>query len=663
MGAVVNPFTGKIDFIGSASGSSIGGSLTSGTPGSVLFVGGTTSSPTFAQDNQDFHWDETNHSHYISSARGSERVTNGTFTGSASGWTVGAGWAYSSNTVVHSSNGTAALSQNNLVSIGLMYELTYTISNWTVGSVTPSVGAVTLTARSANGTYTERFLASTTAQLAFTPTNTARFTIDGISVKQMTGGYSRVGGTAYSGESIIGKSASNSAPGTTKHLTLANPGSYTWTEYRFGANNLGASIGVNSSGDFLFTGSSGTTYWRYGTTSPTQFSYTYSGGLVHGGRGAFGGGIHAGSQSVTASSKLTVAGGTGLQTKYVYTNQTLDDTATEIYARPDLSSACTGTASTACSTHASEAACIANDSHGGCVWAGINCGDYSYTDEGTCESYSGCTYSEASCSGAGDQSSCESQNYSYGGNCTWDSSYSDCSGIGAQDQSACESYYGCSWYDNSCSSYNGDQSSCESNGCIYDMGMSTCYGTCTGSYESGSSCNGNYFTGECSGSGGSCSGTQTCSGINDSTSCGAETGCTWSTGLTLTLPSDGNSSTFYRTYWIHNGASATALTVVPNTDQTVNYTTSLSIPALDSKKLTFFYFTQDCSTWSSTDSSTCTTGHTGCSWTDCSTYTDEMSCNTGVCSWDGGTGTCTGAGNCEGTWTVTRNWAITADFT
>lgn len=643
---------------GSLSWESAGFTLPSLTAGSILFSDGST----IAEDNK-FFFDDTNNYSYLYTTLGSERVTNGTFTGSASGWTVGSGWAYSSNTVIKNSNGTATLSQTNVVSIGLMYELTYTISGWSVGSVTPSIGAVTLTARSADGTYTERFLASTTAALTFTPTNTARFTIDGVSVKQMTGGSSRVGGTSYSGEIIIGQSASNSGPGTTKHLTFANPGSYTWTEYRFGSNSMAATIGVNSSGDFMFTGSSGTTYWRYGTTSPTQFSYTYSGGLVHSGVGAFGSGIHAGSQGITKSSMLTVAGGTGLKTKYVYTSQTLDDTATEIYARPDLSSSCTGTASTACSTYSDQGSCEARSSHGGgCSWAGINCADYNYSGEGTCESYAGCTYSEANCSDSGwyDQYSCEVADDSYGGSCAYNVNYEDCSSFNPTDQWTCEGNSGCSWYDNSCSSYNGDEGTCLGNGCYYDSGSTNCVGVCSGSYESGTSCDGTYFTGECSGSGGTCSGTPSCIGINNSTDCGNETGCTWSTGLSLTLPADGGSSTFYRTYWIHNGAAATALTILPNTDQTVNYTTSLSIPALDSKKLTFFYFTQDCSTWSSTNESTCETGHTGCTWTDCSVYTEELSCG-GTCSWV--EGVCTGAGNCEGTWVITRNWAITADFT
>ena len=66
-------------------------------------------------------------------------TTNGSFTGNATGWTLGAGFAYSSNAVSHTSNGTAVLSQN----IGAVsyreYLLVFTISALTVGTVTPSI--------------------------------------------------------------------------------------------------------------------------------------------------------------------------------------------------------------------------------------------------------------------------------------------------------------------------------------------------------------------------------------------------------------------------------------------------------------------------------------------------------------------------------------------
>lgn len=136
----------------------------------------------------------------FSEITGAEKLKNGTFTGNATYWTVGTGWAYNTNLVRKQSDGTAALQQSNGVFVttqvaGQEYELTFTISNWTVGTVTPTCGGATLTARGANGTYTERFLATSTANLVFTPTSTARFYIDTISLKQVTGTITNSGGT------------------------------------------------------------------------------------------------------------------------------------------------------------------------------------------------------------------------------------------------------------------------------------------------------------------------------------------------------------------------------------------------------------------------------------------------------------------------------------
>lgn len=110
-------------------------------------------------------------------------ITNGTFTGNANNWTVGAAWQYTDNKVEKFQNGTETLTQAAATcQIGASYTLTYTISSWTVGTCTPSMGGVTGTAVGANGTYTETFTATATTALAFTPTNTARFKIDDVTV-------------------------------------------------------------------------------------------------------------------------------------------------------------------------------------------------------------------------------------------------------------------------------------------------------------------------------------------------------------------------------------------------------------------------------------------------------------------------------------------------
>jgi hypothetical protein len=162
---------------------------------------------------------------------GAEKITNGAFTSDATGWTVGSGWAWGTSSVAKNANGTAALSQASssmatpLVA-GEWYTLTYTVSGWTVGTVTPSCGGVTLLTVGGNGTYVSQpFKAVSTADLAFTPSNTARFTIDTISLKKVQGGDLSVLGnlTSIGGSSPAADGTYNfdgSAAGTVASITI-----------------------------------------------------------------------------------------------------------------------------------------------------------------------------------------------------------------------------------------------------------------------------------------------------------------------------------------------------------------------------------------------------------------------------------------------------------
>jgi len=71
---------------------------------------------------------------------GSDILTNGTFTGSATGWTL-QNWAYSSNSVRMGTGIPRNLTQPVNLDVGAIYVLEYTVSNvgGTVPSVTPSL--------------------------------------------------------------------------------------------------------------------------------------------------------------------------------------------------------------------------------------------------------------------------------------------------------------------------------------------------------------------------------------------------------------------------------------------------------------------------------------------------------------------------------------------
>ena len=114
---------------------------------------------------------------------------NSTFTGNATGWTLGLGggapdWAYSANTVTHGdSGGTAALEPTptlRAVVVGHTYRVIFTISGWSAGTVTPTIGGTAGTARGADGTFTEDIVASTTGNLLLTPTTTFVGVIDNV---------------------------------------------------------------------------------------------------------------------------------------------------------------------------------------------------------------------------------------------------------------------------------------------------------------------------------------------------------------------------------------------------------------------------------------------------------------------------------------------------
>ncbi len=131
---------------------------------------------------------------------GAEKITNGTFTGSATGWTVGS-FAYSANKITKTADGTTALTQTSAAMvtplvIGETYILEFTVSLLTVGSIVISCGGVTLgtidigtSTVAISKTFKYIFKAVSTADLSFAPSNTSRITtLDTVSLKKITGG-------------------------------------------------------------------------------------------------------------------------------------------------------------------------------------------------------------------------------------------------------------------------------------------------------------------------------------------------------------------------------------------------------------------------------------------------------------------------------------------
>lgn len=616
---------------------SIWGNITSGTKGSVLFID---PASTLAQDNRQFYYDFTFKRLSLFSGVGSEQLTNPNFTGSATGWTVPAGMAYSSNSVSKTSNGTGALTQSVSLYNLREYQLTYTISNHTAGTITPSVGSFTGTAVSANGTYTERFVITSTAVLAFTPSNTARFTIDSVSIVPMIGTNTRsnlnVGGISVEGN------WSNGSPGTTRAMTFNNDGSNSWIDYRF-AGTLRAAAWVSSSWEYSIYSSGGNYLGLYsgnsGLTVNQLYCYIYPTAIVHTWYGAFASGVNAGSSNANTST-LQTQGGTALKTKIVTENTTLDNTATHWLADAS-SAACTGTPSvTSCSTYtgSGQATC---ESHLPCSWfAGSSCGGFSYEyGMGTCTWTSWCSADTTTCAWAGDQTSCESQDDSYGGSCAWTLGTNTCPSFG--DYTTCDANSPC-YSDNSgdCNTLSdggGDGTNCATQPqCSYDSGTGVCSGnyftSCAGD-NSVYSCTGDYYTGNCSGTyGASCNGTATCGWYVTSGACTAEAGCTWATSLNLNLP-DGDTCPD-RTYWIKNDSTSGAdVVLVPYSGQTVEKASTYTLTTYQqSVHIAYFKRTKDCSVYTTAGACTPT-------W---------CTANYSACSWDSGSNICSGNVVCDG---------------
>lgn len=124
-------------------------------------------------------------------------VTNGDFSGGATGWTLGANWSVVGGKAVHTPGSTAALSQTMTlptpgIGTNYSYYVGFTINNWTVGSVTVKLGnAVNGTSYTwkGNDTMIQVYVPrqSGSVDITFTPTSTFDGQIDDIAVVLTSG--------------------------------------------------------------------------------------------------------------------------------------------------------------------------------------------------------------------------------------------------------------------------------------------------------------------------------------------------------------------------------------------------------------------------------------------------------------------------------------------
>lgn len=128
-----------------------------------------------------------------STATADQLAGRGAFTGAATGWTLGAGWAYGTNNIAKTAGSGTATDASFAAVATRSYELVYTVGGWSAAAnrtLTPSIGGTNGTAVSANGTYTETIVATNTGGVIFTPTGTdasnVACTLDSVTVKYAT---------------------------------------------------------------------------------------------------------------------------------------------------------------------------------------------------------------------------------------------------------------------------------------------------------------------------------------------------------------------------------------------------------------------------------------------------------------------------------------------
>lgn len=113
-------------------------------------------------------------------------LSNGTFTGGTTGWTLNTGWAYGTNNVQKNAAGTGTLAQTTTYTPEATrhYVVRYTISAFTVsGTIQVGYAGATAPARTitSNGTYVDIIEASSTStSFTITPSDALRCTIDDV---------------------------------------------------------------------------------------------------------------------------------------------------------------------------------------------------------------------------------------------------------------------------------------------------------------------------------------------------------------------------------------------------------------------------------------------------------------------------------------------------
>jgi len=121
---------------------------------------------------------------FIEEVKGRDLAVNGTFDAD-SDWAKGTGWTISGGVATHATGTESDLSQDVGLVAGKWYEVKFTVSGYSAGSLTPLCGTTTGSAVSSNETSTQVLLAAGDSTLRLRASSDADFDVDNVEVREM----------------------------------------------------------------------------------------------------------------------------------------------------------------------------------------------------------------------------------------------------------------------------------------------------------------------------------------------------------------------------------------------------------------------------------------------------------------------------------------------
>lgn len=207
--------------------------------------------------------------------QGANIVTNSAFSGNANSWSLGAGWSYNSNNVIHTPGSTGTLAPSTSLDLiaGKHYVVTWQIAGCTAGTVTASMAGVTGLPESSNAYHVLDVWAQNNNNLVLTPSSDFNGTVDLVQVWELdaaSGGYlSTASGTVPVSRSQNGMTFQSTGAVTYNLPTgdlsgfLSNPLTYTFIKNAAGTVTIAAGtgnyVGTSSAGGSLSNATAGET--------------------------------------------------------------------------------------------------------------------------------------------------------------------------------------------------------------------------------------------------------------------------------------------------------------------------------------------------------------------------------------------------------------------